>query len=70
MHTPMQVSLFLQEGIQASSGRLVLPSPQSSLSGTVTYYDMRGGLELQERAKLKCLEVRMVHIPIRAVKKM
>eukprot|EP00798_Chlamydomonas_sp_ICE-L_P005067 gene5067-34862_t len=53
----VKVSLFLQEGIQGSTGRLILPSPASKVTGTVTYYDMKGGLETQEKVKLKCLEI-------------
>jgi hypothetical protein len=47
-----------QEGIQSTIGRLILPSPASPYVGTVTYYDGRGGLEGQEKIKLRCQEVR------------
>ncbi|KAL6762064.1 organic solute transport protein 1-domain-containing protein [Haematococcus lacustris] len=52
----VKVSLFLQEGIQSTTGRWILPSPSSPYAGTITYYDGQGGLELQEKLKLKALE--------------
>ncbi|GFR51599.1 hypothetical protein Agub_g14023, partial [Astrephomene gubernaculifera] len=49
----VKVSLFLQEGIQSSMGRIILPSPANTYVGTVTTYDMAGGLESQEKFKVK-----------------
>ncbi|KXZ46265.1 hypothetical protein GPECTOR_45g135 [Gonium pectorale] len=49
----VKVSLFLQEGIQSSLGRIILPSPHNAYVGTVTSYDMTGGLESQDKAKLR-----------------
>lgn len=46
-----------QEGIQSTTGRLIIVNPGSSRAGTVTYYDGNGGLEAQERIKLKALDV-------------
>ena len=53
----VKVSLFLQEGIQSSAGRLIHPSPNNSYVGSVTYYDLGGGVEQQEKLKLQALQV-------------
>ncbi|KAG2431870.1 hypothetical protein HXX76_009363 [Chlamydomonas incerta] len=49
----VKVSLFLQEGIQSSMGRIILPSPHNAYVGTATTYDMGGGLESQNKFKVK-----------------
>jgi len=56
----VKVSLFLQEGIQSAHGRIILPSPQSAYIGTVTYYDLLGGLEEQERLSLAVQKIEPV----------
>lgn len=53
----IKVSLFLQEGIQSTMGRLILPSPITDGPGTVTYYSSEGAQELQEQLKLACRDV-------------
>uniref|UniRef100_A0A7S0S0V4 Protein OSCP1 n=1 Tax=Chlamydomonas leiostraca TaxID=1034604 RepID=A0A7S0S0V4_9CHLO len=54
----VKVSLFLQEGIQSTAtGRLVMPAPATQYAGTVTYYDGSGGIEAQEKLKLKCMDL-------------
>ncbi|MEW5298112.1 MAG: hypothetical protein WDW38_001152 [Sanguina aurantia] len=47
-----KVSLFLQEGIQSTMGRLILPSPITDGPGTVTYYGSEGAQEQQEQLRL------------------
>ena len=39
-------------------GRIILPSPHNSYVGTATTYDMSGGLESQDKFKLKAGSVR------------
>ncbi|GAX78582.1 hypothetical protein CEUSTIGMA_g6021.t1 [Chlamydomonas eustigma] len=53
----VKVSLFLQEGIQSSSGRLVLPSPIDASVGTVTTYSSTGSVDTQIKVKLKAQQV-------------
>ena len=54
----VKVSLFLQEGIQSSSGRLILPSPTSAKVGTVTrYVAATGAVQSQDKVKLKSQQV-------------
>jgi hypothetical protein len=55
----VKVSLFLQEGIQSSSGRLVLPSPIDASVGTVTTYTASGSVGTQVKIKLKSQQVRV-----------
>jgi hypothetical protein len=38
-------------------GRIILPSPHNSYVGTVTTYDMSGGLEGQDKFTLKAASV-------------
>lgn len=49
----VKVSLFLQEGIQSSMGRIILPTPNSPAIGTMTTYHMAGGVESQEKAVMR-----------------
>jgi len=53
----VKVSLFLQEGIQSSSGRLILPSPNADRVGTVTIFTPSGAVKQQDRFKLKSQQV-------------
>eukprot|EP00955_Chlamydomonas_euryale_P059492 357395-Chlamydomonas_euryale.AAC.1 len=59
MHTDkrIKVSLFLLEGIQSASGRLILPSPNAPSVGAVTYYREDGSITMTERLQLKSQEV-------------
>lgn len=54
----VKVSLFLAEGIQSSSGRLILPSCIENSVGMVRTYDMKGKIESERRLPLQCLQVR------------
>ncbi|EFJ41172.1 hypothetical protein VOLCADRAFT_107794 [Volvox carteri f. nagariensis] len=56
----VKVSLFLQEGIQSSMGRIILPSPHKDYVGTVTTYSMSGALEEQEKFKVKSAATRPI----------
>lgn len=51
------MSLFLAEGIQAATGRVVLPGPFAPAVGTVTTYDMSGNVESCEKLDMPCLQV-------------
>ncbi|GLC39781.1 hypothetical protein PLESTF_000883200 [Pleodorina starrii] len=53
----VKVSLFLQEGIQSSLGRIILPSPHNDYVGTVTTYSMTGALEGQDKFKVKSASI-------------
>ncbi|GLI65897.1 hypothetical protein VaNZ11_009543, partial [Volvox africanus] len=53
----VKVSLLLQEGIQSSLGRIILPSPHNDYVGTVTTYAMSGALEGQEKFKVKSASI-------------
>lgn len=53
----VKVSLFLQEGIQTSTGRIVLPSPVAKSVGEVKYYSQNNMVEKDEKLKLNCLTV-------------
>ncbi|KAG1676076.1 hypothetical protein FOA52_014941 [Chlamydomonas sp. UWO 241] len=53
----VKVSLFLLEGIQSSSGRLILSSPNGPNVGCVTYFDGSGAVTGSERVKMKSQEV-------------
>lgn len=53
----VKVSLFLQEGIQSSSGRLILPSPNGAKVGTVTTFTPSGSVNSQDKIKMKSQQV-------------
>ena len=56
----VKVSLFLQEGIQSSSGRLILPSSNADRVGTVTLFLPSGAIKHQEKLKLKSQQVGVI----------
>ncbi|KAG2487008.1 hypothetical protein HYH03_014379 [Edaphochlamys debaryana] len=53
----VKVSLFLQEGIQSSMGRIILPTPHNKYVGTATTYGLEGSLESQDKLKLKSASI-------------
>jgi hypothetical protein len=46
-----------QEGIQTQAGRLILPSPLSAQAGSITYFNVQGGVESKEKVKISSQEV-------------
>lgn len=59
----VKVSLFLSEGIQLPSGKLVLPSCRRDQVGLVRSFGGSGQLEAEERLSLASQQVSISHNP-------